>query len=176
MAESTIKEAILIMVCWLLACLTSQQHASVPQRRICSDNFTCCHTGIEAADQNLYLTQSQYTDIGPTSPSTDPTTPGAWQVATGVPFLSHWYDSTPKKSRDSNPVSSALETDALTIRPKRRSLMMENVDTLVDRYYLCDPLSAVDHHAVSTTVGVECQNWLHSQVHSTRSKTLQTHL
>ena len=25
-------------------CFTSQQHASVSQRRICSDKFTCCHT------------------------------------------------------------------------------------------------------------------------------------
>ena len=25
---------------WLLACLTSKQHASVSQGRICSDNFT----------------------------------------------------------------------------------------------------------------------------------------
>ena len=66
-------------VCWLLACLTSQQHASVTQGRICSDNFTCCHTEIEAADQTFYLTQSQYTDTGPTSHSTDPATPGAWQ-------------------------------------------------------------------------------------------------
>ena len=39
-------------------------------------------------------------------------------------FLSHWYDSTPEKSRrkrDSNPGSSALEADdALTTRPTRR--------------------------------------------------------
>ena len=38
--------------------------------------------------------------------------------------MSHWYDSTPKKSRrkrDSNPGSSALEVDALTTRPTRRS-------------------------------------------------------
>ena len=45
-----------------VACLTSQQHASVSQGRICSDNFTCCHTEIEVADQTFYLTQSQYTD------------------------------------------------------------------------------------------------------------------
>ena len=56
-------------VCWLLACLTSQQHASVSQGRICTDNFTSCHTEIEAADQTFYLTQSQYTDTGPTSPA-----------------------------------------------------------------------------------------------------------
>ena len=38
-------------------------------------------------------------------------------------FRSHWYDSTPEKSRrrrDSNPGSSALEVDALTTRPTRR--------------------------------------------------------
>ena len=66
-----------------VGCLTSQQQASVSQGRICSDNFTCCHTEIEVADQTFYLTQSQYTDTGPTSPSTDPITPGAWQG-------SHW--------------------------------------------------------------------------------------
>ena len=59
------------------------QNASVLQGRICSDNFTCCHTEIEVADQSLHLTQSQYTDTGPTSPSPDPGTPGAWQG-------SHW--------------------------------------------------------------------------------------
>ena len=63
----------------MLACLTSHQHASVYQGRICSDNCTCCHTEIEVADPTCYLTQSQYTDTGPTSPSADPITPGAWQ-------------------------------------------------------------------------------------------------
>ena len=94
-----------------VGCLMSQQHTSVSQGRICSDNFTCCHTEIEAADQTFYLTQSQYTDTGPTSPSADPITPGAWQGG-------HWYDSTPKKfrlQRDSNPGSSALEADALPL-------------------------------------------------------------
>ena len=33
----------------LLACLTSQKHASVSQGRIYTDNFTCCHTEIEVA-------------------------------------------------------------------------------------------------------------------------------
>ena len=71
--------------CFVLfvGCLSSQQHASVSQGQICSDNFTCCHTEIEAADQTFHLTQSQYTDTGPTSPSADPITPGAWQG-------SHW--------------------------------------------------------------------------------------
>ena len=46
----------------LVGCLSSQQHASVSQGRICTDNFTCCHTEIEAADPTFHLTQSQYTD------------------------------------------------------------------------------------------------------------------
>ena len=48
--------------CLLVACLTSQQHVSVSQGRICSDNYKCCHTEIEVADQTFYLTKSQYTD------------------------------------------------------------------------------------------------------------------
>ena len=60
-----------------VGCLTFQQHASVSQGRICSDSFTCCHTEIEVADQTLHLIQSQYTDTGPTNPSTNPITPGA---------------------------------------------------------------------------------------------------
>ena len=67
----------------LVGCLTSQQHASASQGQICTDNFMCCHTEMEAADQTFHLTQSQYTDIGPTSPSADPITPGACQG-------SHW--------------------------------------------------------------------------------------
>ena len=119
-----------VPVCLLVGCLTTQQHASVSKGGICSDNLTCCHTEIEVADPTFYLTQSQYTDTGPTSPSTDPITPGAWQG-------SHWSAnfevtgmtrSTPKKSRrkrDSNPGSSALEADALTTRPTRRSSVPE---------------------------------------------------
>ena len=72
-----------VRVCLLVGCLTSRQQASVSQGRVCSDKFTCCHTEIEVADQTFYFTQSQYTDTGPTSPSADPITPGAWQG-------SHW--------------------------------------------------------------------------------------
>ena len=114
----------IFFVCWLVGCLTSQQQASVSQGRICSDNFTCCHTEIEVADPTFYLTQSQYTDTGPTSPSADPISPGVWQG-------SHWsanFEVTgmtrPRKksrrNRDSNPGSPALEADALTTRPTRR--------------------------------------------------------
>ena len=69
-----------------VGCLTSLQHASVSQGRICTDNLTCYYTEIEVADQNFHLTRSQYTDTGPTIPSTDPLTPGPWQG-------SHWSAS-----------------------------------------------------------------------------------
>ena len=68
-----------LFVCWLVGCLMSQQLTSVSQGRICSHNFTCCHTEIEAADPTFYLTQTQYIDTGPTSPSADPIRPSAWQ-------------------------------------------------------------------------------------------------
>ena len=64
----------------LVGCLKSQQHASVSQGRICSDNFMCCHTETEVANQTFQLTQSQYIDTGPTSPSADPIMPGAWSA------------------------------------------------------------------------------------------------
>ena len=67
----------------LVACLTSKQHARVSQGRTCTDNCMCCHIEIEVPDQTFYLTQSQYTDTGSTSPSADPIMPGAWQG-------SHW--------------------------------------------------------------------------------------
>ena len=49
------------VTCLFVGCLASQQHASISHGRI-SDNFTCCHTEIEVADQTFHLTQSQYAD------------------------------------------------------------------------------------------------------------------
>ena len=121
----------------MVGCLTSQQQASVSQGRICSDNFTCCHTEIQVADQTFHLTQSQYIDTGPTSPSADLVTPGAWPGShLGRQCLSHWYDSTPKKSRrkrDSNPGSSALEADALPLgqRGGRRGVALASVQNSI---------------------------------------------
>ena len=69
-----------LLVCWLL---------NVPATCECISgtdlprHFTCCHTEKEVADPTFHLTKSQYTDTGPTSPSTDPITSGAWQG-------SHW--------------------------------------------------------------------------------------
>ena len=70
--------AFVVVGCLLVGCLMCQQQASVSLGRICSDKFTCRHTEIEVADQSFYLTQSQYTDTRPTSPSADPITPGSW--------------------------------------------------------------------------------------------------
>ena len=94
-----------------VGCLTSQQHASVSQGRICTDNFMCCHTEIEAADQTFHLTQSQYTDTGPTSPSADPITPGAWQG-------SHWsanFEVTGMTPPRKNPGASGIRTRDLPL-------------------------------------------------------------
>ena len=97
--------------CLLVGCLTSQQQASVSQGRICSDNFICCHTEIEVAHQTFYLTQSQYTDTGPTSPSADPITPGAWQG-------SHWsanFKVTGMTGPRKNPGASGIRTRDLPL-------------------------------------------------------------
>ena len=72
-----------MFVCLFVYYLTSQQHASVFQGWICLDKSTCCQTEMEVADQTFQLTQSQYTDTRPTSPSTDAIMPDAWQG-------SHW--------------------------------------------------------------------------------------
>ena len=99
------------LFCCFVGCLTSQQQASVSQGRICSDNFTCCHTEIEVADQTFYLTQSQYTDTGPTSPSADPITLGAWQG-------SHWsanFEVTGMTRPRKNPDASGIRTRDLPL-------------------------------------------------------------
>ena len=97
--------------CLLVGCLTSQQQASVSQGRIWSDNFTCCHTETEVADPTIYLTQSQYTDTRPTSPSADPTMPGAWQG-------SHWsanFEVTGMTWPRKNPSASGIRTRDLPL-------------------------------------------------------------
>ena len=95
----------------LVGCLMSQQQASVSQGRICGDNFTCCHTEIEVADPTFYLTQSQYTDTGPTSASADPITPREWQG-------SHWsanFEVTGMTRPRKNPGASGIRTRDLPL-------------------------------------------------------------
>ena len=70
---------IIVTRCFFLGCfmcLCNMQ--SVSQGRICLDHRTCCHTEIDNADQ-LAVSPCRYTDTGPTSPSTDPVTPGLQQ-------------------------------------------------------------------------------------------------
>ena len=61
--------------------------------------FTCRHTERKVADQTLHLTQSQYTDTGPASPSTDSIGPGAcqgsqWSVSVLVTCMTRpWKNS-----------------------------------------------------------------------------------
>ena len=93
-----------------VGCSMSQQYTSVSQGRICSDKFMCCHTEIEVADQNF--PSHSVTVHWPTSPSTHLITPGAWQG-------SHWSANFYVSAIDLNPRSSALQADALTIRPMR---------------------------------------------------------
>ena len=91
--------------------LTSQLHASVSQRRICSDSFTCCHTETEVTDQTFHLSQSQYTETGPISPSADLIMPGAWQG-------SHWsanFEVTGMTRPRKNPGASGIRTRDLAL-------------------------------------------------------------
>ena len=76
--------------CLLVGCITSQQHASVSQGRMYTDNFTYWPTEIEVAGQTFYITQSQYSDTRPTSPNTDPIMPGAWQ---GSQWSANFYST-----------------------------------------------------------------------------------
>ena len=113
-----------------VGCLTSQQQASVSQGRICPDNFTCCHTEIDVADPTFYLTQSQYTDTGPTSPSADPIAPGAWQG-------SHWsanFEVTGMTRPRTNPVASGIRTRDLPL--SRRTPYHEPSEAVVYRRYV----------------------------------------
>ena len=48
----------MVKLLFFVGCLTSQQHENVSQGQICTDNFTCCHTEIEAADPTFHLTHS----------------------------------------------------------------------------------------------------------------------
>ena len=99
------------VVCLFVGCFTSQQHASVSQGRIRLDNFTGCHTETDIADPTFHLTQSQYTNTGPTSPSADDITPGAWQG-------SHWsanFEVTGMTRPQKNPVASGIRTRDLQL-------------------------------------------------------------
>ena len=66
---------------------------------------------IEVADPTFYLTQSQYTDTGPTSPSADPITPGAWQGS----HCSANFEVTGMTRPRKNPGASGIRTRDLPL-------------------------------------------------------------
>ena len=74
----------------IVGSLTSQQHVSISQGRICSDNFTCCHTELEVADPTSHLTQSP----GQPVPALTLYRQAPGRVATGVSILKSlvWLD------------------------------------------------------------------------------------
>ena len=83
----SVKFAVGGWVCLLVGCLTSQQHASISQGRICSDDFMRCHTETEVADQ--LSTSPSHSILTPGRPVPALTmqrqVPG--RVATGVPIF-----------------------------------------------------------------------------------------
>ena len=100
-------------------CLSSWRHVSAFHGRICSDKCTCCHTEMQVADPAFYLTQSQYTDSEPTSPSADPISPGAWQGSQwSVNFEVTGTTRPGKRSKAKTGIelrSTALEADVLPL-------------------------------------------------------------
>ena len=114
-----------LLVACLLACLTSQQHASVSQGRICTDKSTCCHTEIEVANQT-------FSDTRPTSLSTDPIMPSAWQG-------SHWsanFEVTGMTRRPKNLGASRIRTQDLSLS-RRTPLPLGQRCGHVQRPFLC---------------------------------------
>ena len=75
-----------VSVSKILGCQTSKQHVKyILQPHICLDNVAGSHTHdseTQVGDQTCYLTQSQYTDTKPTSPSTDPLMPAPGRMTT----------------------------------------------------------------------------------------------
>ena len=80
---------------------------------------------MEAADPTFYLTQSQYSDTRPTSPSADPITPCTWQ---GSHWNTKFYLTGMTRIRKRTvaklgiePRSATLEVDALATKLTRGS-------------------------------------------------------
>ena len=133
----------------LVSCLTSQQYASVSQGRICSENCKCCNTEKEVVDQIFYLTQSQFTDTGPTSPDADPKTPCNWQD-------SHWTGMTRPSTEN--------QTDHVSIGRKfRRSLQDDFVKPGAD--------VASDYHLLLAKLKLKLKrNWTGDSSHRKNTK------
>ena len=70
-----------VRVCWLV--VQRPSNMLVYLRDGSAQTILRAATLRQVTYQTVYLTQSQYTDTGPTSPSADPIMQGAWQG-------SHW--------------------------------------------------------------------------------------
>ena len=108
---------------------TSQQHASVPQGWVRSDNCPCCHSWTEAAGQTRYLTQPQSTDTGPTSPSADSETAAPSRVATGAAISRSFLTVTGKFSVMILTVLHVLLHANFTLNFKNRGVHPFETDT-----------------------------------------------
>ena len=100
-----------MLVDWLF---TSQQHASVSQGRICSDNLRAAT--LRQKLQTKLSTSPSHSILTPGRPvaSTDPITPGAWQG-------SHWsanFNVTDMTRPRKNPGASGIRTRDLPL-PRR---------------------------------------------------------
>ena len=124
----------------LVGCLTSQQHAGVPQARICSDNCTCCHT--EKADAYHTISYS-LSILTPGQPVLVLTlyrqASGRWSAnfqvigvarSGKIPMGQNPYGAKspwgkiPMEKAGIDSRSAAFEADALTTWPTRRSLWL----------------------------------------------------
>ena len=107
---------------------------SLSQGRVCSD------TEIEVADQTFYLSQSQFTDIGPTSPRVDLLTPGAWKgSACSASFKVTSMTTWKKVCRESGirTLVCRARYGRLTTRPTRRSSVGCELFVLFPRELAC---------------------------------------
>ena len=140
----------------LSLCPCARHISSVSQGRICSDNFTCCHTEIEVTT----LPSHSILTPGRPVPALILYRQAPGRVATGVPVLKSLVCLDPEKfrrKREPNPGSSAPEGDALTARPTRRCLVVMRLLRELDTSERVRP------HRTATTISMACGMTLRSQ-------------
>ena len=126
---------------WLADNFTAQQPTSVSQGGGGGEGGGSAQMIVRAVtlrqvtDPTFYLTHTQYTDTGPTSPSTDPIPPGDcqgshWGANVDVTGVTPPGKKSPRSKPESNPGCSALGADVLTTRPTRRSTQAAGLKAL----------------------------------------------
>ena len=78
---------VFFFVCLLDGCLTPQQHANVSQGQICTDNYMCCYTEIEVADQTFTSPNHSILTPGRPVPALTLSCQATGRLAIGVPIL-----------------------------------------------------------------------------------------